>query len=90
MGVGVVDGFGWIDVVKGVGVYFMKVDWFNILLILFGLFLAYQIILYLVGGSWQSEGLIIALSILNLGFLWKLSLKFEGHISWHKFRDGGK
>lgn len=66
----------------------MKLTWIDILLILFGLFLAYQLLRAIFGGSWQTEAIIIALLIFNLGLTWKISLKLEGHINWHKLRDG--
>ena len=68
----------------------MKLSWIDILLILFGLFIAYQLIRAIIGGSWQTEGLIIAMLMFNLGLLWKLYMKFEGHIGWHKAMDSKK
>ena len=65
----------------------MKLTWVDLVLILFGLFLAYQILLKIFGGSWQTESLIIALLIFNLGLTWKLNMKFEGHMGWHKARE---
>ena len=72
----------------------MKLGWFDILLILFGLFIAYQLLRKIFGGSWQTESLIIALLVFNLGIvwkmnnnLWKLNSKFDRHIVWHKFKD---
>jgi len=65
----------------------MKLGWINILLILLGLFIAYQLIKAIFGGSWQTESIIIALLIFNLGLTWKLTAEFEGHINWHKLRD---
>ncbi|MBU3907426.1 MAG: hypothetical protein KKA64_04220 [Nanoarchaeota archaeon] len=69
----------------------MKLKWVDILLILLGLFIAYQLLRAIFGGSWQTESLIIALLIFNLGLTWKLSIgferlnmKLEGHILWHK------
>ena len=38
-----------------------------IILIIFGLFIFYQIILKIFGGSWSNENLIIALLMLNMG-----------------------
>ena len=66
----------------------MKLNWVDIILILLGLFIAYQLLRAIFGGSWQTEGLIIALLIFNLGMTWRLSVKFEGHIGWHKAREG--
>lgn len=65
----------------------MKISWIDILLILFGLFLAYQLLRAILGGSWQTESLIIGLLLFNLGLTWKLNMKFEGHINWHKFKS---
>ena len=72
----------------------MKLNWVDILLVLFGLFLAYQLLLAIFGGSWQSEALIIGLLFFNLGLTWKLgsslmklNFKFDNHISWHKARN---
>jgi len=62
----------------------MKLDWIDIILILFGLFIAYQLLQAIFGGSWQTESLIIALIVFNLGLTWKLNMKFERHIGWHK------
>jgi len=75
----------------------MKVDWIDILLIILGLIIAYQLILKIFGGSWQTEAIIIGLLMLNLGLTWKLALnfyklemKFDGHIDWHKVIDNKK
>lgn len=65
----------------------MKLNWIDVLLILLGLFIAYQLLSAIFGGSWQTESLIIGLLIFNLGLMWRLSMKFEGHIAWHKVRD---
>jgi len=65
----------------------MKLAWIDILLIILGLFIAYQILRKILGGSWENEALIIALLIFNLGLVWRLSMRFEGHISWHKIKD---
>jgi len=65
----------------------MKLNWIDILLILFGLFVAYQVLRAIIGGTWKTESIIIALLIFNLGLTYRLGMKFEGHINWHKFRD---
>ena len=69
----------------------MKLSWFDILLILFGLFIAYQLLRKILGGSWQFESLIITLLVFNLGIMWKLNnsfwrldSKFQRHMVWHK------
>lgn len=64
-----------------------KLSWIDILLILFGLFIAYQLLRAILGGSWQTEGLIIGIVMFNLALTWKLSLKFEGNMKWHKFNN---
>ena len=68
----------------------MKLSWIDIILILLGLFIAYQLIKAILGGSWQTESLIIALIIFNLGLTWKLNMNFERHIAWHKVIDRNK
>ena len=65
----------------------MKLNWLDAVLILLGVFIAYQLLRAIFGGSWQTEGLIIALLIFNLGITWKLNMKFEGHMAWHRIRD---
>ncbi len=72
----------------------MKLSWIDIVLILFGLFLAYQLLRAIFGGTWQTESLIIAFLVFNFGLLWKLNMsllklnmKFEGYVNWHKTKD---
>ena len=65
----------------------MKLNWLDILLILLGLFIIYQLVKKLFGGSWQTESIIISLLIFNLGLTWRLNMKFEGHMGWHKAID---
>lgn len=67
-----------------------KLNWIDIILILFGLFIAYQLIRAIIGGSWQTEALIIGLLMFNIGLTIRLYIKFEGHISWHKAKDKTK
>ena len=62
----------------------------DILLILAGVFIAYQLLLSLLGGSWPFESIIIALIVFNLGITWKINAKLEGHVGWHKGRDSKK
>jgi len=71
-----------------------KLSWIDMILILLGLYIAYQLIRAILGGSWQTEGLIISLLIFNLGLTWKISMslmkldmKFGGHIAWHRIKD---
>ena len=65
----------------------MRIDWVDIILIILGLFIAYQLLRAIFGGSWQTESLIIALLMFNLGLTWKLSAKLEGHISYHRLKN---
>jgi len=72
----------------------LKLSWGDMILIILGLFIAYQLLRAIFGGSWQTESLIIALLIFNLGLTWrisvnfvKLNIKFDGHIDWHKARE---
>ena len=72
----------------------MKLSWIDVLLIILGLFIAYQLLRAIIGGSWQTEGLIIALLVFNFGLIWKMSItlvkldmKFDRHIGWHKAKD---
>ncbi len=44
------------------------------LLIIFGLFLVYQIIIKAFGGSWATEDIIISLLIFNLGCVFTIGL----------------
>jgi len=53
----------------------MKISWIDVLLVLLGLFIAYQLINALLGGSWQTESIIISLLIFNLGLTYRLSMK---------------
>jgi len=45
-----------------------------ILLIIFGLFIAYQIILKIFGGSWATEDIIVALLVFVIGFIFTIAL----------------
>tara|TARA_Y100000310_G_C20642360_1_gene794665 strand:- start:13 stop:240 length:228 start_codon:yes stop_codon:yes gene_type:complete len=71
-----------------------KIDWIDFLLIIFGLFIAYQLFLKIIGGSWQSDAVIIGLLMLNIGLTYKLAIshhklefKFDRHMAWHKVID---
>ncbi len=52
---------------------------FNIIiiiaLIILGVFIAYQIILKILGGSWQTEDIVVTLLILQLGFIFGIAIK---------------
>lgn len=65
----------------------MRLNWLDAILVLLGLFIAYQIIIAIFGGSWNTESIIIAILVFNLGLTWRLSMKFEGHMIWHKFQE---
>ncbi len=65
----------------------MRLSWLDIVLILLGLFIAYQLLRAIFKGSWTTESLIIALLIFNLGVTWKLNMKFEEHIAWHRAKN---
>ena len=64
---------------------------FEIVLIIFGLFLAYQVLLKILGGSWGAEQIITALVVFNLGLTFTLAtvvfgMKSDvGHLT-HQFR----
>lgn len=59
----------------------------NIILFLLGIFIIYQILRAIFGGSWQTESILIALVIFNLGLTWRTNTKLEGHLGWHKGRE---
>jgi len=65
----------------------MKIKWIDILLIILGLIIIYQLLRKIFGGSWQTESIIIALLMFNLGLTWKICMKLDGHINWHKLKD---
>ena len=48
-----------------------------IILLVFSFFLIYQIILKILGGSWQTENIIIALMILMIGFIFNITIKLS-------------
>lgn len=68
---------------------------------IFGIYVAYQIVKILLGGSWGVEDAILALVVLNITItfgmfsslislnnkLSKLDGKLHGHLEWHKGRD---
>lgn len=45
-----------------------------IILIIFGLFLLYQVVLKILGGSWQTEDIIVSLLILSISFTFAIAL----------------
>lgn len=65
---------------------------------IFGIYVAYQIVKILLGGSWGVEDAILALVVLNITItfgslihsnsrLSKLESKLHGHIEWHRGKD---
>ena len=55
-----------------------------VLLILFGLIISYQLIKVILGGSWESEDIIISLLMFNLGAVFTIGLMLATFISNHK------
>ncbi len=56
-----------------------------IFLIIFGSFLIYQITLKIFGGSWQTENLIIALLMLNIGLTFANTIRITKFSSSHNY-----
>jgi len=54
------------------------------LLIIFGIFILYQILRVLLGGSWQVDDIILALLIFNLGAIFTIGLMTATLKSNHK------
>ncbi len=48
---------------------------FYIILIIFALFIIYQIIRKILGGSWETQDILIALMILLIGFIFNMTIK---------------
>lgn len=46
-----------------------------VLLILFSIFIIYQLIIKILGGSWETQDIIIALLILIIGFIFNITVK---------------
>lgn len=55
-----------------------------ILLTLFGIFLIYQVIKKILGGSWDAENIILALLIFNIGFSFTIALNQMKSTSDHE------
>tara|TARA_Y100000310_G_scaffold328062_1_gene395458 strand:+ start:6124 stop:6324 length:201 start_codon:yes stop_codon:yes gene_type:complete len=64
----------------------MRISWWDVFLMVAGIIIIYQLIKKILGGSWGTEALIIALLFFNLGLTLKLNSKFDRHIMWHKFK----
>ena len=56
-----------------------------IFLILFGIFAAYQIVRKLIGGSWDTEDIILALLIFNIRFSFTIALNQMKSSSDHNY-----
>ena len=56
----------------------------TLVLIIFGIFLIYQVILFLVGGSWEFESIIIGLLILLITFIFKINTKIDTNLGEFK------
>ncbi len=54
------------------------------LLLLFAVYVIYQIIRKLAGGSWDSEQIIISLIILNIGWTALIQRQISSHVGEHK------
>lgn len=63
---------------------------FKILLILFAVYIIYEIIKKLLGGSWSIEQLIVALMILNIGWTALIQRQIYSHLGEHKGYRIGK
>ena len=62
------------------------VQWILIVfLIVFGLFIAYQITLKIFGGSWATEDIIVALVIFNVGLTFTIVVRLERLNSSHNY-----
>ena len=59
------DKYTFIDIIQNI---------LEIILILFGLFILYQIIRKILGGSWETENIIAALLMFNIGLTFTLAL----------------
>ena len=65
---------------------FQKKDWIEVfvvvVLILFGLYVGLQIIKLLIGGSWDSENILIALIVFSLGL--NITILRKSDANYHK------
>lgn len=60
----------------------------NILLILFALFIIYQIIRKIFGGSWDNEDIIVSLLMMNFGCLFTVALlMMQFHSDFNHYKD---
>ncbi len=56
-------------------------------LVLFAVYVLYQILRKLLGGSWSIEEIILALVVVNLGWTGYLQKDFSQHLGEHKLHD---
>jgi len=56
----------------------------KILLLIFAAYIVYQIIRKILGGSWESEQIIISLLILNIGWTALIQRQISTHAGEHK------
>ncbi len=72
----------------------VKNDWLDkiwrILLIIFAIYIIYQLFRVLLGGSWEFEEIIIALLILNLGLAIETRATLSRHLGKHEGYDKAK
>ncbi len=76
----------------GMNMNFRKI--FYWLLTLFGIYVIFEIVRTILGGSLSFEQLVIAILVLIMGLIYKISTqlsdlnsKISGHIGWHKGQD---
>jgi hypothetical protein len=63
-----------------------KTQWIlTLLLILFGLFIVYQLTRKILGGSWNTEDIIIALVVFNIGLTFTIATRLERLNSRHNY-----
>ncbi len=59
----------------------------DIVLVIFGLFLIYQFLRIIFGGSWQVDTFFGGVLLLIISIVWRNSVKLEGHFVYHKAID---
>jgi len=65
-------------------------DLIKISLLLFAVYIIYQIIRKILGGSWSIEQIILSLLVLNIGWTALLQRQLSAHIGKHKGYRLGK
>ncbi len=58
------------------------------LLVIFVIYLAFEVSRKIIGGSLGFEEIIIGLLIANLGYSFYISSRLSEHVGWHKGKDG--